>query len=634
MTSKRLFPQFSHDYVRQLVGESPFLDLPWHFNMDLENIGERLRNIEPTVFGNMDFDEFKARHMAELDDSAKKIIKVFHSDEENPESAEMLRVFSELSLYSQYIVEMDRSKFTADVLLDYYARVDVYVRICSMTQPGPFSDLTTCVILEPTLKWAGRKGVNKIAGKLLDQLKSTIDETWEILRARGFDADQLEYQNNLIFCYFILAQALKMSIIPDVVSRHLLIFRHASSSQWASVPSRIRMQYATLILHLVTQFYPPNSPFKSMLGFSYNTLADLRAVLADGASSTSIEAPFTVSQWVFRWFTDKIDAEVFSMRRHAGHAASLALLSEGEQRSAVELSKRFASYRLPVTLHHLERFLLQFGSTMRIRGALRLLTHCKFFPLWELGESMERLLASDLDDDPASRLVIAPLGDQSGSTAIMKYLASHSSLVSRLHFADDIRSALAHTKDGDCLHFVDDCLLSGTQTLNILGDLMGTRDRKSHHTVHCEVLSIEDRVELRKRSLTFLYCVVTDKGLSRFDECLAATGIDPMRTTIKFGVLEHSSAKAFEPMGSVPWASVDEREEVKQFATEVGYDILGARAKRKNWEDSRRQESALGYSDFQRLLIFPYNVPKTSVTLLWERGTESRNWQPLFPGFD
>jgi hypothetical protein len=103
---------------------------------------------------------------------------------------------------------------------------------------------------------------------------------------------------------------------------------------------------------------------------------------------------------------------------------------------------------------------------------------------------------------------------------------------------------------------------------------------------------------------------------------------------LSIGVVEHSSVKAFEPMGSIAWASENEREALKQFASEVGYDILEDRAKRKGWDDTRRKESALGFSNFQRVLVFPYNVPKTTLTLLWETGRDSRRWQPLFPGFD
>lgn len=73
---------------------------------------------------------------------------------------------------------------------------------------------------------------------------------------------------------------------------------------------------------------------------------------------------------------------------------------------------------------------------------------------------------------------------------------------------------------------------------------------------------------------------------------------------------------------------------MKSFCEEVGYKILKRRATDKNWTDERRKESALGFSDMQRLLVFPYNVPKTTLTLLWERSSEDFGWRPLFPGFD
>lgn len=629
MASKRLFPDVPHDSVKRLIGDSPFLDLSWHFNIDLEEFGKRLRRTEATIFQSMDFDTFKAREKAGISALAKQVLAYLDETEESTK-------FEELNFFSDYVVEMDQSVFTANVLVEHYTRLTSYIRnrLVKPDSQFRFDSLTTYVALAPALKWGRRKIVKKADAKqILILLESTIFEIADTLHTPELDADLLEYQNNLIFCYFIVAHALQTGIHPAVVSRHLLIFRSANSSSWASLAPKVRMQYATLVLHLAIQFYPPDSIFKTKLGFSEKTLADLRDVLFD-ASGISIDAPFTVHQWVFRWFKDKLDTEVFSTRRYFGHAANLAALSDGEQSAAVELCRRFASFRLPITIHHIERFLLQFETTARIRGVLRLLTHCKFFPLWELASVTERLLSTDLGEDPSSRLVVAPLGDQSGSTAIIKYLASHSSLAGRLHFADDIRSALAQTKTGDRLHFVDDCLLSGTQTLNILGDLMGTRKRKPHHTAHCEALSKEDRAAFLNRFLTFSYCVVTDEGEKRFASHLAKTDLDPARVSLKFGILEHSSSKAFESMGPVAWTSIEERDALKQFATDVGFDILEPRAKRKNWDDSRRLESALGFSDFQRLLIFPYNVPKTTVTMLWECGTESRPWLPLFPGFD
>lgn len=394
------------------------------------------------------------------------------------------------------------------------------------------------------------------------------------------------------------------------------------------------MQYATLILHLFLAFYAVEERFDTQLGFSMNTLADLRNVFRDAAAG-SADTQFTVHQWVFSWFADKLDADAFSWRALKANDASLSVLSEGEQNTVVDLAQRFASYRLPVTAQHMASFLTQFGTTERIRGALRLLNHCKFFPLWELGEAMERLLAAELDDDSGKRLVVTPLGDQTGSTAIIRYLASHSKLVNKLVFAENIESALDLTQPGDKLCFVDDCLLSGTQTLHILGDLTGIRVRKPHHTKHCDALNAEYRKKLYARTLVFAYCVAADFGVKRFrSDLVVETGLNPGNVVLRYGVIEPGLAKAFEPLGPVAWASSRQRDELKAFSHDVGYEILKPRAEKKEWTDERRRESALGFSDFQRLLIFPYNVPKTTVTLLWENGTESFKWSPLFRGFD
>lgn len=625
MTSSKLFPDVQFDTVKQIWSTSPFLDMNWLFGFDPEETERHLKDIKPTVFSGLSFKKFCVRKEAGLSHLAR-----IYSVPAEPEK-KWVRL-EELQLFADYLIEMDRSVFKASKLLGHYKRLREYVIHCPSAELE-FDFITSHLFIFPIIKWRRGDGVNEnVRTDILELIESMIEKVSQDLRRKHFDANLFEFQNYLIYYYFLAAQSLGTGISAAVVSNHLLVFRLVNSSTWATISPKSRMQYASLVLHLVLQYYSPESEFKPMYGFSSKTLADLRSVLAD-AAGTSVDAPFTIHQWVFRWFKDKLDADVFSIRRGTD-LANLSVLSDGEQSAVIELSRRFASYRLPITAHHLASFLLQFGTTNRIRGALRLLTHIKFFPLWELGGVMERLLASQLDGDPSSRLIVAPLGDQSGSSAIIKYLASHSSLTKRLHFADNIQSALAQTKKGDCLHFVDDCLISGTQTLNILGDLMGSRERKEHHTKHCEALTSADRVEFLNRKKIFHYCVVTDFGKNRFQKNLADTGIDPESAELKFGIVEHASVKAFEPMGPVPWSSIDERTALKQFSTEVGYDILKSRAMRKNWDDARRQESALGFSDFQRLLVFPYNVPKTTLTLLWENGTDSRAWQPLFPGFD
>ena len=90
----------------------------------------------------------------------------------------------------------------------------------------------------------------------------------------------------------------------------------------------------------------------------------------------------------------------------------------------------------------------------------------------------------------------------------------------------------------------------------------------------------------------------------------------------------------YKMLGPVGWLDEEEREDMKEFCTDVGYKALAKRAESKGWTDERRRESALGFSDAQRILVFPYNVPKTSLTLLWEKSRDSFEWEPLFPGYD
>jgi hypothetical protein len=627
MKSTKLFPAVPYQDVERVLADSALLDLAIHFDTDFELLRESVQCKTRKADRGLDFKAYVKAVNRDLSKEAKAFRKIM--------PRRVMR-FEKLRIHADYVIDMRSDDFSSEVFLDHYSRVDAHVRSKLSASDGKFDvdGLLRMAIIGPAMKWGKYERLSeKDRAQVVKTLEGMLQAVNATISLARLDADGVEYQNNLIFCYLCVSQLLRIAVHPSVLSHHLQVFRRAAPSAWEAAPLRVRMQYASLSLHMATVFYPLDRPFEPQMGLSRNVLANLRAVLED-AAGTSAEAPFTTHQWVFRWVKDKLDAEMFSTRLEMTQPGSLAVLSTGEQAIAVELARRFASYRHPVTIHHLESFLLQFGTTARIRAALRLLTHTKFFPLWELGAVMERLLSKASTSSDSSPLVVAPLGDQSGSTAILRYLAGHSALAGRLIFADSLEEALSLTKPNDRLFFVDDCLLSGTQTLNILGDLMGTRERKPHHTAHTEPLSRQKRQAFLKRSLSFCYCVATDLGHKRFNDLVAETGIDPRSATLEVGVVEHSSSKAFEAMGPVAWASADERDELKTFASAVGFDILEKRADMKGWDDTRRLESALGFSDFQRLLVFPYNVPKTTVTLLWERSSGKRPWQPLFLGFD
>jgi hypothetical protein len=373
--------------------------------------------------------------------------------------------------------------------------------------------------------------------------------------------------------------------------------------------------------------FPIDKPFMPQLGVSYNTLADLRALFEDAADACS-EPRLSMHQYVFRWSLDKLEAEVFALKNTDNNLRMIPSLTRGEQGAVVELAQRFASYRYPISADHLKQFLLQFGTTQRIRAVIRLLSSIKFYPLWQLSEAVERILRKEAARH--GRIVIVPLGDLAGSTAIINYLMAHSSLKNLL-FVEDLPRALRATRKGGRIYFVDDCILSGTQTLSIVQDLMGSRQRKKHNTRYCRELTAQEKKALSHRKAVFVYAVACDYALGRLEADLPEAGMPRTSFEILFSISEPESVKAFGPMSLIPWTSPEERDELKQFCVDVGYDLLEGRAAQKSWSDKRRKESALGYSDFQRLIVFPYSVPKSTLTFLWATGGENRRWLPLFP---
>lgn len=608
------------DLVKKLLGESPFLDLGYTFNVDLASVQKHVCEIAVKIERETPFEVF-ANQRETKQPEFLSLIAAMEADSDSWKAWHVVDVSTE------YVICLNGDEFPTQQLVEHYERVLCYCRAVIQLKDNSALDLATTLV-QPVLRWS----LPMISADEATRVLRVIDGCYELvasaIKHNGICNHLIELLNVLAFTSFIAARSMHTGIPSSLFCNHLLVFRKASSSAWATILEPIRLRHATMSLHMFKAFYSIDELFEPKYGFSMNTLADMRSLMAD-AVPASDNAGALSHQWVFRWMRDKFDADVFSTRRLS---TNLVALTDGEQQMVVELARRFGTYRFPITVEHLQRFLVQFGSTQRIRAAIRLLTHTKFYPLWELADAIQIQLKEDFSE--GKRIVIAPSGDRTGSAAIINYLASHSSMTSKMVFAEDIHDALDKTQGHDTIYFVDDCLLSGTQTLSVLQDLFGLREVKPHHTRYSEPLAPPQQKELRERTLTFVYCVACDVGIERVRSGVPLMDLNPDRFTIKSATIESLTSKAFEPMGPVSWASAEERDDLKEFAAKVGYNLLGERTKRKNWSESRRRESSLGYSNFQRLLVFPYNVPKTTLPIFWEHGSEEQSWVPLFAGSD
>jgi len=73
------------------------------------------------------------------------------------------------------------------------------------------------------------------------------------------------------------------------------------------------------------------------------------------------------------------------------------------------------------------------------------------------------------------------------------------------------------------------------------------------------------------------------------------------------------------------------QDEFKDKCQEIASDLLHE-AEGKTREKSWVQERTLGYGNKGYLIVFPYNVPTQTLTLLWRAGkTRGWDWLPLLP---
>ena len=74
--------------------------------------------------------------------------------------------------------------------------------------------------------------------------------------------------------------------------------------------------------------------------------------------------------------------------------------------------------------------------------------------------------------------------------------------------------------------------------------------------------------------------------------------------------------------------SPDDRDYARHMAFEIGLATLADQAA---WSEQKRQQRALGYGNSAQLIVFPYNTPTCTLTLLWKAGTYGGSaWVPLF----
>lgn len=610
------------DIEEKILGDQRFLDLRTYFNFDFSIFFNSPATAQQEGSGTHSFKKFKKDQEKKKSELARAIFK----------TEKFLSPGKDIETHASFLMQLPKSHFNFELLSKHIRKFEGYAKSCINRKDANAQSLASIAVpalIQPLYHWS--EALNDDQRKsLMLQFEELIHNINRVLPPATITSGSAEFKSYILFAYMVTAEILTHGLSSAILAYNLVYFRQQSVSTWANIHPRERLLFSVITLHIFLRFYNKSDSFSPKYGFSHNTFTDLHALMYDAYDACSSLGLITAGQ-VFMWIVERIESETLAYNDLAGGRRALKGLTPTETRSVVELVKRFSSYRIPVTVERVERFLAQFVTTGRIRAVLKLLNHLKFYPLWQLGEAMENMLR--IESRSHGKIVVAPLGDRTGSTAIINYLISHSELTG-IVFADDLAHAIRLTEAGDRIYFVDDCTLSGTQSIHIMQELMGERVLKPHHTKHCDTLSKTQQADVCKRTLVFTYCLACDTAINRMKDELSKLHDGKINFEIIYDIPEPSKSKAFTSASAVPWESQAERDDLKEYCSDAGYSILEKIAIDKGWNEERRLESSLGYSDFQRLLVFPYSVPKTTLPILWKEGDSGFRWTPLFPVLD
>ena len=159
---------------------------------------------------------------------------------------------------------------------------------------------------------------------------------------------------------------------------------------------------------------------------------------------------------------------------------------------------------------------------------------------------------------------------------------------------------------------------------------------------------------LAGKELVWVFGVGAIAGLERLDSALKEVDLEvrilvgrEMRLLSSVGFVEWDEGTLLDDGGALTnpgvqlanplfgphnpaWRNHDWKT-ARDVCAEIGHAVLDSVATAQGWSEARRRGSALGYSGLQGRLVFEHRVPRTSLTLLWCRGTwNGRPWEPLF----
>jgi hypothetical protein len=458
---------------------------------------------------------------------------------------------------------------------------------------------------------------------ILNKLESLIDKLEKIQ-----DGLSVEKSNNLIllvtyvvYSYKYFCNQFKVGTSLDVVN-YLYKMPQWIGSIYLNIESYIKMDFSLLCIHLSFDLISWSDPLKTKIGISFETYHSLRYILDDTLQilekrNTSFYIP------IYQWFISRIDSDITKLYAN-NPKLEYYNLHDIERMKILACCEKFANYRYPVTIETVVSYLMQFKNRQNAESTIRILDAIVFLEFWQLAERLEDALKQIKNRDGA--LAICPLGPVSGSTSLMHYYMAHSG-IKGVTFYNSVTEAIRSNEKEPTICFIDDCALTGIQSNKIFSILMGCMKPTDNEML---ILSDEDKREFFKRKIAVGLSIVSDTAYSGLNNTFKSLNLSD--AYVAYGSMTLENDKAFSHSSRVAWKDNNERNRMRLVFQKIGMRILSEKAREKNWSQAELKHHSLGFGDFQSLLVFPYSVPKPTITALWAGVKDfSSPWVPLFP---
>ncbi len=308
----------------------------------------------------------------------------------------------------------------------------------------------------------------------------------------------------------------------------------------------------------------------------------------------------------------------------------IELFFQEKQDTINELAKKFSTYlnrSSVITEEDIKGWLLQFGNIIWIKFALRLLENIDYYEPWQMKQIFIHFYEKIIDKTDKDKIVISLLGTPKDSSSIVNYTLGEEFMRYKLetHPLEAILNSM--NPDKKVIVFIDDNIGSGKQAVQIFREWLGIEKRDLNES-HVKPLSNE-QIEKFKRFRIYLCTFVGfEDGKDNVSVELKKMGLNVVKV-YSFSKLEeeigcfHKALKIFD--------NEEERMQAENMAREIGIQLF----EDKDWQDEIKNKRSLGYGNSQKLIVFYYNTPTSTLPILWKEGRyNSKKWLPLFPRRD